>query len=153
MRPTTLDTTPLLAGLNPDQRARVGDTAREVRFAAGQRLFEEGRPAVGCWVVRDGRVALDLHVPGRGTVVVQTLGPGEVAGWSWLVPPRRWEFGAVATTDTLAWEFDTDRLRTLGQRDPALGYALALGVVESLLHRLQATRARLLDLYRSDGRD
>jgi CRP-like cAMP-binding protein len=145
-----LEGTSLLSRLDTAQQALVAGTAREVRFDRGQRLFEEGRPAVGCWVVRDGRVALDAHVPGRGTVVVQTLGPGDVVGWSWLVRPHRWQFGAMAATDTVACELDTDRLRELADRDPALGYALALRVAETVLDRLQATRARLLDLYRSD---
>jgi CRP-like cAMP-binding protein len=142
-----LAATPLLVGLDPAQQAVVAGTAREVRFDRGQRLFEEGRSAVGCWVVRQGRVALDVHVPGRGTVVVQTLGPGDVVGWSWLVPPHRWQFGAVAEVETRAWALDTDRLRALADRDPAFGYALALRVTATVLDRLQATRARLLDLY------
>jgi CRP-like cAMP-binding protein len=146
----SLDATPLLARLDAAQRARVAGTGREVRLEPGRRLFDEGRPAVGCWIVCDGSVALDVQVPGRGTVVVQTLGAGDVVGWSWLVPPHRWQLGAVVTADTRAWEFDTERLRELADRDPALGYALALGVAETVLHRLYATRARLLDLYRSD---
>lgn len=139
----------LLRPLTDEQRARVADCAREVTFAAEQRLFEEEQQATGCWLLRSGHVALDTHIVGRGTVVIQILGPGEVLGWSWLVPPHRWHFGAVALEPVTAIELDTFQLRALADTDPALGYPLALGLFEELLHRLQSTRARLLDLYGS----
>jgi CRP/FNR family cyclic AMP-dependent transcriptional regulator len=139
----------LFAGLSDAQRALVAQAARDVEFPAGTRLFEEGQPAYGCWLIRSGRVSLATSVPGRGQVVVQTLGPGEILGWSWLVSPRLWHLTATAVDETTAIELDTERLRVLAEEDPALGYPLALGLFEVLLMRLQSTRARLLDLYGS----
>ncbi len=140
---------PLLAGLSNEQRVLVAQTARDVEFPAGTRLFEEGQPAYGCWLLRSGRVALETSVPGRGDVVVQTLGYGDILGWSWLVSPKLWHLAATAVDDTTAIELDTERLRVFAEEDPALGYALALGLFEVLLRRLQSTRARLLDVYGS----
>ena len=139
----------LLAGLTDEQRAAVAETAHEVTFAAGVRLFEEGQEANGCWLLRSGTVNLETLAPGRPQLVVQTLGAGDVLGWSWFVTPRVWHFSAVATDDVNAVEFDTDQLRELANRDTALGYHLAVGLFEALLERLQNTRARLLDLYGS----
>ena len=93
---------PVFAQLPDAERELISSTAHTVRFAANERLFSEGRPAHGCWLIRDGRVALDLTVPGRGQVVVQTLGPGDVLGWSWLVPPYSWHFGATSVLPTTA---------------------------------------------------
>jgi CRP/FNR family transcriptional regulator, cyclic AMP receptor protein len=92
---------------------------------------------------------LTTEVPGRGAVVVQTLGPGDVLGWSWLIAPHRWHFRAVAIEPVTALELDTARLQALADQDPALGYPLTLGLFAAMLDRLQSTRARLLDLYRS----
>jgi CRP-like cAMP-binding protein len=144
-----LDHFPLLRRLTSAQRAAVASAAREVVFPARQRIFDEGQEADGCWLIKYGRVALDTVAPGRGAIVVQTLGPGDVLGWSWLVPPRRWHFGAVAVDEVQAIALDTTRLKALADADPALGYALALGLFEAVLQRLQSTRARLLDLYGS----
>ena len=140
---------PVFAHLPDAERELISSTAHTVRFAANERLFSEGRPARGCWLIRGGRVALDLAVPGRGQVVVQTLGPGDVLGWSWLVPPYRWHFGATSVLPTTATELDTDQLRALAEQNPRFGYALVLTLFEEVLQRLQATRARLLDLYGS----
>lgn len=140
---------PVFGQLSDAEREVIASTARTVRFAAGERLFSEGHPARGCWLIHDGRVALDLAVPGRGQVVLQTLGPGDILGWSWLVPPYRWHFGATSVLPTVATELDTERLRTLAMQDPRFGYTLVLTLFEEVLQRLQATRARLLDLYAS----
>ncbi|MDQ2749682.1 MAG: cyclic nucleotide-binding domain-containing protein [Actinomycetota bacterium] len=139
----------LLDRLSDAHRVMIAEAAQPVDIAAGNRLFDEGEPALGCWLIRAGEVALATSVPGRGLTVVQTLGPGDLLGWSWLVPPRRWHFAATAQTPVTAWRLDTDRLRALAEDDPGLGYPLALGLFEILLTRLQDTRARLLDLYRS----
>jgi CRP/FNR family cyclic AMP-dependent transcriptional regulator len=139
----------LLDRLSEAQRVTVARTAQEVDIAVGTRLFEEGQPASGCWLIRAGDVALGTSIPGRGQIVVQTLGPGDMLGWSWLVPPHHWHFTATAQTPVAALRLDTDELRELAQQDPALGYPLALGLFEILLARLQGTRARLLDLYGS----
>jgi CRP/FNR family cyclic AMP-dependent transcriptional regulator len=138
----------LFAGLSDRQLDVVSGAARTVRFGAGERLFREGDAAHGCWLIHDGCVALDLVVPGRGQVVVQTLGPGDVLGWSWLVPPYQWNFGAVARRPTTATELDTDQLRTFAEQDPRFGDLLATGLFQACVRRLQSTRARLLDLYR-----
>ncbi len=142
---------PVLARLSPDELAQVSATACTVRFGARERVFSEGQQAEGCWLIHDGRVALDVFIPGRGLVVVQTLGVGDVLGWSWLVPPYRWHFGATATEPTTATALGTKQLRELADADPGFGYALSRTLFEAMLHRLQATRARLLDLYRSPG--
>ena len=140
---------PVFDRLTVAQRALVAEVAREVTFTAGTRLFAEGQLASGCWLIRAGQVALETAVPGRGQVVVHTLGPGDVLGWSWLVPPHRWHFSATATGAVRAVQLETTELLVLADADPALGYPLALGFFEVLLGRLQSTRSRLLDLYGS----
>ncbi|WP_084212050.1 Crp/Fnr family transcriptional regulator [Pseudonocardia acaciae] len=139
----------LFAQLPSAEQVLISRAARTVSFAAGRRLFSEGQPAHGCWLIRAGHVALDAHVPGRGAVVVQTLGPDEVLGWSWLVPPYRWHFGATAIEPIRAIELDTVQLRALAEQDPRFGHRLTLALFEALLGRLQATRARLVDLYQN----
>ncbi|MTE15213.1 Crp/Fnr family transcriptional regulator [Nocardia aurantiaca] len=142
---------PLLAGLDHAQRDTLARAARDVHHPAGQRLLVEGQQADKCWLICSGSVELDATVPGRGDVPVQTLGPGDLLGWSWLVPPYRWHFGAVTTEPVHAIEFDSARLAEFADADPKFGHALTLLFFEALLERLQATRARLLNLYRNPG--
>jgi hypothetical protein len=135
---------PFLRGVRPDLLARLVPAASAVKLPARYRLFEEGGHANRFWLIRSGAVALGLDVPGQGLVVVQTLGRGEVLGWSWLFVPYRWAFGAVTTEPVEAFEFDAPAVRAAFDADPCLGYAMTGRFVEVAAGRLQATRFRLL---------
>ena len=139
----------LFGRLTAAQREAVVRTAQDVGYPDQARIFAEGQDASGCWLILAGQVALQTQIPGRGDVVVQTLGPGDVLGWSWLVPPYVWHFTAIAAGPVSAIRLDTLRLRVLADQDPELGYPLSLGLLEILLARLQSTRSRLLDVYGS----
>ncbi|MBU6533112.1 cyclic nucleotide-binding domain-containing protein [Streptomyces sp. NPDC057245] len=143
--------TTLSAALPGDHRERLVRLAREVSFAEGVRLFEEGRRAERFWIVRTGTVSLDLRVPGRRAAVIETLGHGEPVGCSWHFPPYRWQLGAETTTPVRAWEFDAESVRRTCARDPEFGRAVAVWVGGVVAHRLHAARIRLLDLYAPHG--
>ncbi|MEV4671436.1 MULTISPECIES: cyclic nucleotide-binding domain-containing protein [Actinomadura] len=135
------------AGMAEPHRAALAATADAVAAPAGHRFFEEGDPAQRFWLLRSGKVALDLQVPGRGAVVVETLPASSMLGWSWLFPPHRWRFGAVAAAPVTAFRFDGRRVRELCAADLRLGYDLLLRFGAVMLDRLMATRVRMLDLY------
>ncbi|MFI9755143.1 Crp/Fnr family transcriptional regulator [Streptomyces collinus] len=144
-------TTNLATGLTTGHRERLMRVAREVSFDTGTRLFEEGRHADRFWIVRTGTVVLDLHVPGRRAAVIESLGHGELVGWSWHFPPYVWQLGAEAVSPVRAHEFDAEAVRAMCARDPEFGRAIADWVGRVVAHRLHASRVRLLDLYAPYG--
>lgn len=135
---------PFLRGVPREDLAALAVCASDVRFPARHRIFEAGGYADRFWLIQSGQVALDLQVPGEGPVVVETIGMGELLGCSWLFPPYRWGFGAVAISPSEAFEFDAADVRACGAADPALGRELTLRVAKVLARRLQATRMKLL---------
>ncbi|MFD9635080.1 Crp/Fnr family transcriptional regulator [Streptomyces violascens] len=143
--------TTMLVALPAEHRERLMRIAREVAFPAGTRLFEEGGHADRFWTVRTGTVGLDMHVPGRRSPVIETLGHGELVGWSWLFPPYLWQLGAEAQSPVRAHEFDALAVRMMCEDDPALGATVGQWVGRVLAHRLHAARIRLLDLYAPYG--
>lgn len=138
---------PLFSGLPTSSTDLVAGCARNVAIPAGRLLLAEGESADTFFLLRRGHVAIEVHSPGRGPLVIETVGPGAVVGWSWLVPPYRWTFDARAREDVGAIAIDGACLRAKAESDPAFGYALLTQVASHLLGRLQATRLRLLDLY------
>ncbi|HXY28607.1 MAG TPA: cyclic nucleotide-binding domain-containing protein [Acidimicrobiales bacterium] len=140
---------PLFAGLPADLTAELAGCARNVAFPAEGLLQVEGEAADTLFLVRRGRVAIEVHAPGRGPLVIETVGPGGVVGWSWLIPPYRCQFDARATEPVGAISVDVSCLRTKSEADPAFGYALLQRVSAMVVERLQKTRIRLLDLYAS----
>ena len=127
-------------------RLAVG-CASNVRFNAGEFVFQQGEEANTFYLIREGRVALDVVIPGRGAVTIETLEGGELLGWSWLIPPYRWRFDARAVKLTRAIALDGKCLRGKCEEDHELGYELVKQVASSLGQRLDATRMRLLDIY------
>lgn len=121
--------------------------AHDVAFPIATRIFDEGGRADRFWIIRTGSVTLDVRVPGRCAATVETLGGGDLLGWSWLIPPHRWHLGAEAASPVRAEEFDAAAVRALCVDDPVLGQALAVFVAGAVGHRLRSTRTRLLDLY------
>jgi len=142
---------PFFTGLDAESLAIVAGCARNVSFAPGEYLFRTGQPADQFFVVRRGRVALEVHSPASGTMVVDTADAGDVVGWSWLVPPYSWLFDARAVEPTGAVAFDGLCLRGKCEEDPELGYELMKMVSQVMFSRLVAARVRLLDLYGDTG--
>ena len=138
---------PALEPVPPEHRATMAGCARLHVFSRGERLLREGDPADEFFLIRSGGVAIETEVPGRGAVTLETLGPGEILGWSWLVPPYRSAFGARAREAVHVVRLDGACLRGKCEHDPALGYALLKVVATVFVRRLEETRMRLLDLY------
>jgi CRP/FNR family cyclic AMP-dependent transcriptional regulator len=138
---------PFFAGLDSGFCTLVCGCAKNVRFDAGQYLFREGEPADQFYLIRHGRVALEVTTPGRGAVVFQTVGEGEVVGVSWLIPPFRWAYGAKAMDLTRALSMDASCLRGKCDADHDLGYEMMKRFVPVLVERLHATQLQILDVY------
>jgi CRP-like cAMP-binding protein len=138
---------PFLADLSARQLEEMALCATPVSFPAGTFIFREGEEADLFYALTQGRVAVEIAIPGQPLLTIQTVQGGEVLGWSWFYPPYRWHFDAQAVTLTRAIAFDARKLRELCERDHTLGYALTKRFAYVLFERLQATRLQLLDVY------
>ena len=141
---------PFLADLAAEHCHLVTGCAKNVRFEAGSYILREGEPADEFYLIREGRVALEIHAPGKREIIFQTVGPGEIIGVSWLVPPYRWSYDARAIDQVRAISLDARCLRRKCDTDHDLGYEMMTRFVPILVQRLQATRLQLLDLYGAD---
>src|SRR6185369_2420333 len=105
-----------LTGMSPEQLGVLRASAMRAEFKAGETIFRAGDPANRFYLIEEGKVALKSP-NGEEDDVLQTLGPGEVLGWSWLFPPYLWNFDAWAVTDTRAIFFYGTRLREECEQD------------------------------------
>ena len=138
---------PLFAGLPPATIELAAGCARNVAFGAGTRILTEGETAATFYLIRRGRVALQVRRPTGKPIVIETIGPKGILGLSWLVAPHRWQFDGVALEPVGAVAIDGACLRSKADDDPTFGYGLLQRISEVLLERLQATRTRILDIY------
>jgi CRP-like cAMP-binding protein len=98
-------------------------------------------------VVRHGSVAITSVTPQEGLVTIQTLGEGDILGWSWLLPPYRWHFGARATEPTALIAFDAQCVRNKCEHDRAFGYEIMRRFAQIMASRLEATHLQLMNVY------
>ena len=138
---------PFFNGLEDRHLELLVGCASNVRFDAGEFIFRQGEEASQFYLLRQGLVSVEMFVTGRGTVAVQTLGEGDVLGWSWLVPPYRWMFDGRAAELTRAIALDGKCLRTKSESDHDLGYELLKRFVQIVQDRLDAARLQLLNVY------
>lgn len=138
---------PFFQDIDPDHRQMMSGCAANVRFSSGSDLFREGDAANRFYLIRHGRVALQVFIPGQGRITIETIDAGDVLGWSWLFPPYHWHFDAQALELTRAIAFDGECLRTKCDEDHDLGYVLMQQFARIMMQRLQATRLQLLDVY------
>lgn len=136
-----------LQGLSEQHRMRLASGVRPFVAAPGEYLGREGLPAHAFFLIQSGQVSLGSHLSERGAVPIQTVGPGEVVGWSWLLPPYRWQFDARAVDAVQGLAFDAAWLREQCEQDHELGYHLLRQLLAVVSSRLAACRVQRLDIY------
>ncbi len=141
---------PFLNNLSEDLLKTLTSCASNVVFDEGTYLFHEGEDAKIFYLLRSGRAVLEIAGGERGQIRIQTVGAGEVIGWSWLISPYRWHFDAFALEQIHAFAIDASCLITKCETDCRFGYEMLRRFSEVLERRLEATRLQLLDVYGSN---
>lgn len=140
-----------LKGLTPAQRQLIVGCVKNVRFRAGAFLLREGESADVFYLLRTGHAAIEIDVPGRGPVQMESLGPTDMLGVEWLVSGRV-HYDARAVDDVVALSFNGACLRDKLEEDTALGYALTRRILAETYKRLEHVRLARLDVYAEPAR-
>jgi CRP-like cAMP-binding protein len=135
---------PFLAGMNRAQIALLTDCARAVHFRKGQLIFREGEIASRFYLIETGKVVLESSPAMAGPVSIETIGAGDLLGWSWMFPPYVWRFTARAVEETDAIFFYGTILREYCERDCSLGYELFKRMAPVMIKRMQSARQTML---------
>jgi CRP/FNR family cyclic AMP-dependent transcriptional regulator len=129
---------PFLAGMNPAQLALLTDCAIPVHFKKDQTILREGELANRFYLIESGKVVLESGEGFGEPVIVETIGAGDLLGWSWMFPPYVRHFTARAVEPTQAIVFYGTILREYCESDPAVGYELFKRIAPVMMKRLQA---------------
>ena len=138
---------PFLAGMNHTQLALLTDCAVARHFNTDQTILREGEFANGFYLIETGKVALESETSFGDSILIQTIGAGDLLGWSWMFPPYVWHFTARAVEPTEAIFFYGMILREYCERDPSLGYQLFKRMAPIMLRRLQAARKKMIAVH------
>ena len=142
-----LEQHPFVKGLEAPYIDLIVGCASNVRFDADKFIFREGEEANQFYIIREGKVALEIFSPEQGSMIINTIEDGEILGWSWLIPPYQWRFDARAIQLTRAIALDGKCLRGKCEHNHDLGYELLKRFSDIIAQRLDAARLQLMDLY------
>lgn len=139
---------PWLRALSEAHFEKVLGLAQLVEKKAGDALFLEGDPEDYLYIVLEGRIAIEITVPGRGRVRISTIEPLDLVGWSSVTPNvQRRTAAARAVVPTRLVALDAMGLHQLCQEDNHFGYLFMQHVANVIAGRLAATRLQLLDMF------
>jgi CRP/FNR family transcriptional regulator, cyclic AMP receptor protein len=139
------------AGFVPAVQDRLAAISQAARYVSGEVILNEGAPTTHLGIVLAGRVALRLRVPERGPVTILTVEPGDIVGWSAVVPPYRSTSTVVAVLDTELALLEGGRLRHELATDAPFAAAFYPQLLVALTRRMEGTRLQLLDLFANPG--
>ena len=138
---------PFLAGMNRVHLALLTDCAMATHFKKGQTILREGEFANRFYLIESGKVGLEALDGFGEPLIIETIGPGDLLGWSWMFAPYTWQFSARAVEPTEAIFFYGTILREYCDKDHSLGYELLKRMSAVMVKRLQAARKNMLALH------
>ena len=138
---------PFLAGMNRVQLTLLMDCAMTTHFKTGQTILREGQFANRFYLIETGKVVLESGAGFGQPLVIETIGPGDLLGWSWMFPPYVWQFTARAVEPTTAIFFYATILREYCEKDHSFGYELLKRISAVMVKRLQAAHKQMLSFH------
>ena len=138
---------PYLSGIDPQWIELLSGCAANRKYEAGSYIFREGQEANEFFLIRSGRIAVEMAMPNHDPITVATVLDGDVLGWSWLLPPYQWKFQGRVVEPTRVFALDGKCLRQKCEANHDLGYELLKRFCKIIDRRLDQARFQLLDVY------
>ena len=122
--------------------------ASNKHFKEGEFLLRENEQSTQFFIIKEGKVVIEVFAGNKGTLKIQTLMKGDLVGWSWLFPPYKNQFDAIALTRTHVIAFEGNCLKKKCKEDYKFGYEMLSRITAVIIDRLRNTRMQLMDIYR-----
>ena len=140
-----LTTQPFFDHLEPEFTEFIVDSAVIEQYDTHSYLFYEGDPATNFYCILTGSIGIQVFAGERGFVDIQELGPGDLAGWSWLFPPYKWFFSGEVIEPIRVISFDAVALRKICEENNDFGFEMAMRSASLVVQRVSETRNKLVE--------
>jgi CRP-like cAMP-binding protein len=135
--------------LSDDKLDKIAAICSQDVYEVGSTVFQAGSMAEHVHIMVNGKVALQMESPLgqmqlRKRVTVETLGNGELFGWSGLVEPYTYTLSAICLRTSTVLSIDARELSSLLQEDCPVAYEVLQGLTSVIGSRLQDTMQLLV---------
>jgi small-conductance mechanosensitive channel len=125
---------PLFAPLNDSQIEQLVRNASTARYTAGEILVQQGEAGDSLFVIKSGRVRVELRREGAAALTVDTLGPDEFFGEMSLLTGEPRSASIVAETETEVIVVEKSDLAEVIRADMSLLDGLSLALEARVRH-------------------
>ncbi len=139
------------SGLDEKYVEFLSASAATKRIERGQVLFRQGTPANKFYLLRSGKISVEVPALVGPVLQIQSLSEDQILGWSWLISPYQWHFQARVEEDSEIIEFDGSVILERCERDPKFGYELLKRFAGLMSERLDAARQKMMDQWNPPG--
>ena len=139
------------SGLDDSYVQFLADSVTKLKVKKGDVLFQQGKQADKFFLLRNGQISIQVPAIMGPSLEIQLLSQDQLLGWSWLIPPYRWNFLAKVTEDSEILEFDGSAILARCEEDPKFGYELLKRFAALMSERLDAARQKLMDQWDPPG--
>ena len=142
-----LNTHEFFSELDSDSKNFLAKSADTLQIKQGEILFQSGGSSDKFYLLLDGEISVYVPALMGQALEIHKLKPGQVLGWSWLIPPYRWNFQAKAVEDSELLEFDGSIILAHCEEDSAFGYKLLKIFAALMSERLDRARQKMMDQW------
>ena len=142
---------PFFTGLDDQYIEFLTDSAVETQIGEGGILFRQGTPADKFYLLKSGKVSVQVPALVGPVLEIQRIGENQILGWSWLIPPYRWNFQARVEEDASLLEFDGRAVLARCEEDPRFGFEMLKRFAALMSERLEAARQKMMDEWNPPG--
>ncbi|MBI5756523.1 MAG: cyclic nucleotide-binding domain-containing protein [Nitrospirae bacterium] len=136
------------ADLTDEELTQVQNTCSEESYHAGGFIFSEDSPANHLYVLKNGKVSIDIKVSGGKYLSVYTVSQfAEPFGWSAIVEPFLFTASARCVVDSTVFSIDRKLLVKLIERDYRMGFLIMQRVAKIISQRVRETRLQLIHTF------
>ena len=142
---------PFFSGLDDQYIEFLAQSAVSKQIDEGGILFKQSTPADKFYLLRSGQVSVQVPALVGPVLEIQRIGENQVLGWSWLIPPYRWNFQARVVEDASFLEFDGRAILAHCEEDPRFGFEMLKRFAALMSERLEAARQKMMDEWNPPG--
>ncbi len=132
-------------GLSMEHIVILAQHASEMTIDQGQFFFHEEDTLDAAYILVEGEVSILTELPEKKMeIVTGVIKPGEMFGWSALLPPYLATASARASKPCRVIAFNCQVLRALFEEDAPFAFVLTQRIAQVIRERLQSLRIESL---------
>lgn len=136
---------PFFSNFSIDQIVLLAKVAEEKAFERDYYFNHEGEELDTFYLILEGEIVLVTTLPQKEQeVILNTLGPGDIFGWSAFIPPYTATAGAKTISSSRVVAFDVIQLRKIFTEDSQFGYLMIVKIAQVIRDRLNSLRMETL---------